>query len=198
MRISVCVALLSVSLLLSGCSQWYYQLGETLPEGIEDDAQGQSLATMLARLGPPLRFAANEGQLVMAWEAWQVRESALGVSLGWAGADFLNVDWGSAHIEGEFLIMTFDADRRVTAAERVYRDDSLGSGAALQPFYSFVSVVDVQDLLSPLPQHGWGAMQLLPLPELLNNPQSPGMGDTGIEQRGTPTGAGARTLEWLD
>lgn len=185
-------------MLLSGCTQWYYEMGEALPERFEQDAQGRTLASVLAQLGPPLRFAASEDQLVMAWEAWEVRESALGLSLGWAGADFLNFDWGSAHIEGDYLMVTFDADRRVSAAQRVHRDESLGSGAAIQPFYSFVSVVSVQDLLLPLPQHGWGARQLLPIPQTLNNPQSPGMGDTGIEQRGTPQGAGARTLEWLN
>lgn len=198
MRTSFAIALLSLGALLSGCTQWYYQMGEALPESFEQDAEGKTLASVLAELGPPLRFATSEDQLLMAWEAWEVRESALGLSLGWAGADFLNFDWGSAHIEGDFLIVTFDADRRVSAAQRVHRDESLGSGAAIQPFYSFVSVVSVQDLLQPLPQHGWGGSQLLPLPRVLNNPHSPGMGDTGIEQRGTPQGAGARTLEWLE
>ncbi len=188
---------LVVGLLLSGCSQWYYELGETLPEGIEDEAQGQSLASVLARLGPPLRLATADDQLLMAWEAWQVRESAVGVSLGFAGADFLNADWGSAKIEGDFLIMTFNAQRRVTAAQRVRRDNRLGGGAAIQPFFSFVSVVDVEDLLLPLPQHRWGQGQLLPLPQVLNNPGMPGLG-TAIEQRGTPTGSGARSLEWRE
>ncbi|WOJ94618.1 hypothetical protein R0135_05495 [Congregibacter variabilis] len=198
MRISVVIALLSLALLQGGCTQWYYEMGEALPESFEQDAQGKTLANVLAELGPPLRFATSEDQLLMAWEAWEVRRSALGLSLGWAGADFLNFDWGSAEIEGDYLIVTFDADGRVSAAQRVHREESLGGGAAIQPFYSFVSVVDVQDLLQPLPQHGWGASQLLTLPQVLNNPQSPGMGDTGIEQRGTPLGAGARTLEWLE
>ncbi|WP_414981554.1 hypothetical protein [Congregibacter sp.] len=198
MRSSASVLLLSLSVLLGGCTQWHYELGETLPENFERDAQGKSLANVLAQLGPPLRFASREDQLLMAWEAWEVRESALGLSLGWAGADLLNVDWGTARIEGDYLIMIFDAERRVSAAQRIHRDESLGSGVAIQLLYSFVSVVDVQDLLLPLPQHGWGASQLLPLPQVLNNAQSPGMGDTGLEQRGTPQGAGARTLEWLE
>ncbi|WOJ95367.1 hypothetical protein R0137_08835 [Congregibacter brevis] len=197
MKTSFAVALLTASLFLGGCTQRFYQFGEALPEGIEEQAQGQNMATVLARLGPPLRFATSNDQLVMAWEAWRVRESALGLSLGWAGADFLNVDWGSAKIQGDFLIMSFDEQRRVTAAKRVYRDDRLGGGAAIQPFFSFVSVVDVDDLLEPLPQHAWGGGQLLPLPEVLNNLMSPGMGNA-VEQRGTPSGAGARTLEWLE
>ncbi|MDP5072268.1 MAG: hypothetical protein NWQ45_15325 [Congregibacter sp.] len=191
-----CLSLLCLSVLLTGCTQWHYELGETLPKGVEHDAQGKTLAMVLAQLGPPLRFASSDNQLLMAWEAWKIRESTLGLSLGWAGSDFFSMDVGSAKIEGDYLLVTFDAQRRVTAAQRIYRKESLGGGAAIQPLYSFVSVVDVQDLLSPLPQHAWGASQLRRLPEVLNNPQSPGMGDTGIEQRGTPTGTGARSLEW--
>jgi len=183
---------------LSGCTQWYYDLGSALPEGYEQSAEGDSLAEVLATLGPPMRFAANEGGMMMAWEAWRIREDAIGVSLGWVGADFLTVDWGSAHIRGDYFLLSFDDEHRVNAAARVRRDDDIGSGAAIQPFFGFVSVVSVDDLLLPLPQHAWGAAQLFPLPGVLNNPERPGMGDTGIEQRGTPLGAGARTLEWLD
>jgi hypothetical protein len=185
-------------LFLAGCTQWNYALGPALPEGIEDRLQGVALAQVLSELGPPLRFAASDQGLLMAWEAWRIRESALGLSLGWAGADVLTLDWGNASIRGDYLLLTFDTSRRVSASVRVQRDANIGSGAALQPFYGFVSVVDVQDLLQPLPQHSWGASQLLPPGSALNNPQRPGMGDTGLEQRGTPTGAGQRSAEWLD
>jgi hypothetical protein len=185
-------------LLLSACTQWHYELGETLPEGFERHAAGDSLAQVMATLGPPLRFAAADDQLLMAWEAWRVRESAVGVSLGFVGADFLNADWGHARIRGDYLLMTFDADKHLSAAVRIKRDNKVGGGTAVQPLFGFVSVVDVQDLLLPLPQNSWGASQLRPLPASLNNPQSPGLGDTGIEQRGTPAGAGARSFEWLD
>ncbi|EAQ96974.1 hypothetical protein [Congregibacter litoralis] len=196
-RTSISGITLFIVLSLSGCSQWYYEFGDALPEGIEDAVQGQTMASVLVRLGPPLRFATADDQLLMAWEAWRVRESAVGVSLGFAGADFLNADWGSAKIEGDFLVMTFDAQRRVTAAERIRRDNRLGGGAAIQPLFSFVSVVDVEDLLLPLPQHRWGDAQLLDLPQVLNNVVTPGLG-AAIEQRGTPTGSGARSLEWRD
>ena len=193
-RASLLVALLC----LCGCTQWYYDLGSALPEGYEQRAQGDSLASVLATLGPPLRLAATPEGLMMAWETWQIREDALGVSLGWAGADFFTVDWGSARIRGDYFVVGFDDGQRVSAAARVRRDDGIGSGAAIQPLFGFVSVVSIDDLLLPLPQHGWGAAQLLPLPSSLNNAQRPGMGDTGLEQRGTPTGAGARSQEWLD
>jgi hypothetical protein len=185
-------------LFLGGCTQWHYELGQALPENFEQEAEGESLANVLATLGPPLRFATADNQIMMAWEAWRIRETSIGVRLGFVGADLLTIDWGNARIRGDYLLMVFDSQRQVSAAARLRRDDSLGKGAAIQPLYGFVSVVNVQDLLLPLPQNGWGASQLLPLPAVLNNPQSPGMGDTGIEQRGTPNGAGARSLQWLE
>ena len=190
--------LLSLLLVASGCSQWRYELGDALDADYLQRARGESLAEVLATLGPPLRFTTADDQLFMAWESWRISQSALGVSLGFAGADFLSVDVGNARIRGDYLLLGFDAQRRVSAAARATRDDSLGSGAAIQPFYGFVSVVSVEDLLRDLPQHVWGAGMLRPLPGVLNNPQSPGLGDSGMEQRGTPAGAGARSLEWLE
>ena len=191
--------LLAAALLLqTACTQWYYELGDALPETYHQVAGGERMAEVLAVLGPPLRFAAGEEGLAMAWETWRIRESALGVSLGWAGADFLTVDWGDAQVRGDYLLLVFDEQHRVSAAARARRDDRFGTGAAIQPLVGFISVVSVDDLLLPLPQNGWGAAQLLPPPAALNNARRPEMGDTGLEQRGTPLNIGARSSEWLD
>ena len=58
-----------------------------------------------------------------------------------------------------------------------------------------MSVVDVDDLVSRMPQHSWGAASLDRLPEALNAHNRPDMGQAGIQQRGTPTGIGQQTLE---
>lgn len=182
---------------LAGCTQWYHRLGAALPEDYEKRAEGESLAKVLAALGPPMRLAATDRGLVMAWEAWRIRQDALGVGLGWiwAGADFLTLNWGGARIRGDYLVLSFDGEGRVDGAARVRRNDSIGSGTAVQPF-GLVPMVNVSDILRPLPQHAWGGSQLLPLPVVLNNAQRPGMADTGIEQRGTPRGVGASAQEW--
>ena len=192
-----CGACLLALLLLGGCTQWYHRLGAALPEDYEQRAEGESLANVLAALGPPMRLAATDGGLIMAWEAWRIRQDALGVGLGWvwAGADFLTLNWGGARIRGDYLLLSFDAQRRVDGAARVRRNDSIGSGTAVQPF-GLVPMVNVSDILRPLPQHAWGSAQLLPLPAILNNAQRPGMANTGVEQRGTPRGVGASAQEW--
>jgi hypothetical protein len=190
------LAVLSLCLALQGCTQWYYDLGAALPEAYEAQAEGLTLAEVLRDLGPPLRYTVTPSGLAMAWEAWRISETSVGVSLGFLGADALQADWGDARIEGDFLVVTFDDERRVSAAFRAQRNGVIGGGAALQPVASFVSVVDVDDLLLPLPAHGWGASQLLEPAEALNNTQRPGMGDSALEQRGTPAGAGQQVQGW--
>lgn len=190
--------LLALLPLAGGCTQWYYEFGEALPEDYERRAEGQSLAAVLATLGPPLRYAATDQGLLMAWESWQIRETSIGLSLGFIGVDALEADWGDARISGDYLVMVFNERREVSAVARASSDNDVGNGAAVQPFAGWVSVVEVEDLLYPLPQHSWGASQLLPIPAALNNSSRPGMGDTGIEQRGTPVGAGQRVQGWPD
>ena len=58
-----------------------------------------------------------------------------------------------------------------------------------------MSVVDVDDLTERMPQHRWGRGNLLRLPEAINAPSAPDLGSGGIEQRGTPSGVGQRSLE---
>ena len=95
-------------------------------------------------------------------------------------------------------MLGFDPSRTVSLAFRARRDDDIADGAAIQPLSGLLAVVDVDDLLGPLPAHGWGAAQLQRLPEPLNNSQRPGMGDSAMEQRGTPGGAGQRSQGWPD
>jgi hypothetical protein len=182
--------------LLSACTQWRYELGEPLSASQAPDAsQSPALADVLAQLGPPQRLSAIDGGYVLAWEHWQIRESSLGFSLGSLGVDILSVDWGDARVEGEFLLLTFNRGHQLTASTFSRWDADAGSGAALQPLFGLVSVVDVDDLVRRMPQHDWGAAALKRLPEALNTPSRPDMGQAGIEQRGTPTGIGQQSLE---
>ncbi|HKK22212.1 MAG TPA: hypothetical protein VJ947_00890 [Pseudohaliea sp.] len=187
--------LASLALLLGGCSQAFYQLGEPLPPAYEQEAGGQPLAAVLAELGPPQRISATPAGFVMGWEHWRIAEAAVGLSLGFLGADALTVDWGDARVAGDFLLVSFDHAHRVARADRVRWNSDVGGGAAVQPLVGVAPIVSVEDLLRPLPQHGWGASNLLPMPAAQNLPNRPDQGATGIEQRGTPAGAGQRSLE---
>jgi hypothetical protein len=187
--------LLLVNWLVSGCTQWRHELGVPLKTiDLPQPEQSISLAQALDEYGPPHRVSATDSGFVLAWEYWRIREDSVGISLSPIGVDFLSADWGETRLEGEFLLLTFDRQHRLTSATRSHWDNSGGGGQAIQPF-GIVSVVDTDDLLDDLPQHSWGNALLQPLPRALNAGSSPDSGQSGLEQRGTPTAVGERTLE---
>ena len=190
-------SLLLAVVLLQACTQWQYELGAPLA-AYSSPAKAEerpTLVQVMAELGPPLRLSATESGYVMAWDHWRITENSIGFSLGAMGADFLSIDWGEATVDGEFMLLTFDSDHMLSGATLSEWSGDLGGGSAIQPFVGVVDLVDVNDLVNALPQHGWGASYLLPLPEALNARSRPDMGNTGIQQRGTPTGIGQQTLE---
>ncbi|MFV0276258.1 MAG: hypothetical protein ACK5HY_03605 [Parahaliea sp.] len=183
-------------LLASGCTQWHYELGSPLTAPGEDFSVsgGSTLAEVLARFGPPLYVSSNATGLVMAWEYWRIREDSLGVNLGALGADALSLDWGKAHFAGEYALVAFSPEHRVTASSHSRINSKAGGGAAIQPF-GVVEVVSVEDMTGAMPQHQWGATLLDRLPRALNADKRPNQGGTGVQQRGTPGTVGQQTLE---
>jgi hypothetical protein len=118
----------------------------------------------------------------------------VGFSLGALGAEFLSADWGETRIKGEFLLLTFDRQHLLTSATHSTWDNQGGGGKAIQPMFSFISVVDVDDITDIMPQHRWGKSLLQPLPGTLNSGSSLDTGKSGLQQRGTPTAAGQGSL----
>lgn len=190
------LAALSLVLLLSACTQWRYELGTRLsPELLPEEHTHATLTDVLAKLGPPLRLSAAGEGYVLAWEFWKIREDTVGLSLGALGTDVLSVDWGRAHMHGEFLLVTFNRQHQVTGRAFSRWSNDAGGGQAIQPLVGLVSLVDVEDMVVDLPQHQWGSGLLLPLPEAMNAQSRPDTGQTGIARRGTPNGVGQRSLE---
>lgn len=195
-RLSALLTGLSLALLLSACTQWRYELGTQLsPDLLPEDGPDVTLTDVLAKLGPPIRLSAAGQGYVLAWEFWKIREDTIGLSLGALGADILSVDWGNAHMHGEFLLVTFNQQHEVTGRAFSRWSTDTGGGQAIQPLVGIVSLVDVEDMVGNLPQHQWGAGLLYPLPEAINAQSRPDMGQSGISRRGTPNGAGQRSLE---
>lgn len=195
-RITHKLFLLLACIALAACSRSQYQLGTALTESqLAGLKQVDSLSVALDRFGPPQRVAAIADGYVLAWEHWRIGERSLGVSLGPLGVEAFSVDWGRADLAGEFLLMRFDRDHRTTNYSFSRWDENAGGGTALQPSLGIVDVVDVDDLLTPMPQHRWGATWLQELPASLNSAHSPDSGTSAVEQRGTPVGVGQRSLE---
>ena len=189
-------AILACLCLLTACTQWRYDLGTPLARTDYSDAFSQmSLAEVLVELGPPQRVASTDSGFVLAWEHWLVDEDTFGLRLGFVGADIVSIDWGKADVRGEFLLLTFDRERRLSGGAYSEWDSKFGGGQGVQPLFGFVSLVEVDDLVRRMPQHRWGMGALKTLPETLNRDYDPETGQAGLEQRGTPTGVGQNTLE---
>ncbi len=181
--------------LLAGCTQWHYDMGSPLSEEQTPAvADGVPLAAVLEQLGPPLRVSATPEGYVLAWEHWLVQRTTFGFSLGPMGIDFLAIDWGDARARGEYMLLAFDRQHRLTGSAFSTWDADAGKGMALQPSIG-MPLVDVDDLVDRMPHHRWGAAWLDRLPETLNTPSRPDLGQAGTQQRGTPAGIGQQSLE---
>lgn len=189
-------ASLLATVLLAGCTQWYYELGPPLTD-TDRPQSGQSLAQVLDQLGPPQRLSALNGGFVLAWEYWQVKEQSLGISLGALGTDLLSMDWGNARVRGDFLLLTFNREHRLTSSTFSHWNGQVGEGQGIQPLISLVSMTDVDDLVDYLPNNDWGAALLRPIPKTINTNSDPNSGQNGIQRRGTPTGTGQQSLEMI-
>ena len=184
-------------LVLSGCTQWrQYELGVPIAEAdVPKLADNWSLSEVLARFGPPLRMSSEAGGYVMAWEFWDIDEYRVGVGLNFAGAEFLNVDWGRATAQGDFMLLGFDHDHRLRSVSFEEWNRDAGGGRGVQAFVSTVGVVDIEDLLNELDQHIWGAHSLRILPVTLNEQNRLDNGRAGLEQRGGTRVLGQHALE---
>ncbi len=194
-RLSAAVALVSL-LALGGCSQWRYSMGSPLkPLPVPRAEDRTPLAEVLERLGPPQRVSSSASGYVMAWEHWHVSENAVGFNLGLQGTDLLSIDWGDLRYKGEFLLLSFDREHRLASVSQSAWDSDGGGGRAVQPLFSFVDVLDSDDLTESMSQHRWGSFLTQRLPVALNRDASPDSGQSGLEQRGTPSSLGQRSLE---
>ena len=182
---------------LAGCTQWrHYELGLPIAEAdLPQPEDGWTVSQVMAEFGPPLRMSRDASGYVMAWEYWEIDEYKVGFGLGFTGADFLNVDWGRANAQGDFMLLNFDHQHRLIAASFEEWNRNAGGGRGVQPLVSAVDVVEVDDLLEALSQHTWGAQSLRRTPVTLNQQNRLDSGEAGLEQRGGTTAVGQRSLE---
>ncbi len=196
-RILKLILLLCLSSALGACMQWrHYELGVPIAESeMPDPKQGWTLAEVMAELGPPQRISAAPYGFVMAWEYWEIDEIKVGVGSFMTGVDLVNIDWGKATAKGDFLLLSFSHDHRLLTASFEEWDRDAGGGQGVQPMFSTVDVVDVDDLLDPMSQHRWGGQSLGRLPVTLNQQNRMDSGQAGLEQRGTTRAVGQHSVE---
>ena len=195
-RLRTLVTLL-LPLLLAGCVQWrHWELGQPIIEAeIPRPEDGWTVSQVMAKFGPPLRMSREAGGYVMAWEYWEIDEYKVGIGGGLTGVDFVNIDWGRANAEGDFMLLGFDHEHRLRSATFEEWDRDAGGGQGVQAIFSAVDVVEVDDLVARPEQHRWGAQSLRRTPVTLNQQNRLDSGQSGLEQRGGTTAVGQHSLE---
>ena len=182
---------------LAGCTQWrHYELGESIAEAdVTRPGSGWTAAEVMAKFGPPLRMSAEPSGYSMAWEYWEIDEIKVGIGSFITGVDLINIDWGKAVARGDFMLLSFSHDHKLLSASFEEWDRDAGGGQGVQPIFSTVDVVDVDDLLDQLSQHRWGGQSLRRTPVTLNQQNRLDSGQAGIEQRGGTRQVGQHSLE---
>lgn len=196
--------LLPFAFLLAGCTVIHEEVGIHLSWDEDSFVEGRShYRDVLRELGSPLRVSRYNDGMAFLYEYVFMREAQIGIdydSAQWDASpapviESFKFAIGRANADREALVMIFDRAGILVTEEFVPWNQRLGSGAAIQLFFSVGSVVDVSEIRTAFDPNHWGAMLLRPLPQTLNTEQSIDDGRFGLEQRGTPRGAGQRTLE---
>lgn len=193
--LAACFAMIGTAL-GCGCSQIREDVGQPLVVNEAVLASVSSFHEALDRFGPPHGVARSRSAMVFLYEEIDLAETQLGVSLSTGDLALFKAVAARGTAERRLLVITFDALGRTRSARFDTYLQPAGRGAALQFLFAVAGIVDDDDLsLSPA-AHDWG-MQLLEadLPVALNRAQSMHTGRGGLEQRGTPTSVGQRTLE---
>ncbi|UCH46610.1 MAG: hypothetical protein JSU95_10825 [Betaproteobacteria bacterium] len=151
---------------------------------------------VLDTLGPPTRISALPDGFAFEYESFRIDERQLGLSPNVKFLRWFKLAYGTARVARETYTLVFDSNGLVKAFGNAREDQDAGKGLAFQFIVTVTQVVDTRYLDEWPGQHAWGVSMLQPLPVALNREQSLDSGEHGIEQRGTPTSSGQRTLEW--
>lgn len=186
---------------LSGCSFIGRDIGDPLGarynrlEREMAQADRVKVGDVIDVLGPPSRLGALPFGGIMLYEHVDVSERQLGVNLSAVGFNFLKLATGKGQVRREALVVVFDSRGVVESYHFERWKEEPGSGTSLQLFFAVVPTVNTDDLAKSQAEHEWGMSLLESLPVALNADKSLRGSGHGLELRGTPGGAGQRSLE---
>ena len=186
------MAVVLLAIALSGCVQWrHYELGLPIDRAeLPQPEEGWTLSQVMKKFGPPLVMTAESSGYTMAWDYWEIDEYRVGIGSFITGIDLVNIDWGKASAQGNFMLLSFDRNHRLLSAAFEEWNRDAGGGRGVQPVFSALG-----DLLDERSQHRWGAQSLNRLLVTLNQQNRLDSGRAGIEQRGGTRRIGQHSLE---
>jgi len=194
----VSASLFILMVILSGCTSISKQIGQEL-ESTPTDLNLKIYTThfhdILDSIGPPTKITALPEGFVFLYESLLITERQIGFSSSKEALSWFKLSLSDADVDRLVHIFTFDKRGLLRShVRRVSRKD-IGDGSSLQFIFTVEEMVDTNYLEKGPVQHDWGFSLLKPIPQNLNLNQSLDSGVNGLEQLGTPTAVGQRTLE---
>ena len=188
--------LLLLFLLMAGCTSISRQIDrEAVPTTPDLQISHTHFYDILDHLGPPAQITALPGGFAFIYESLFIIEKQIGFSSTKDVLSWFKFSFSDADVHQLVHIFTFDKRGylRSHVGRKTHKD--IGDGSSLQFIFTLEEMVDTQYLEKDPIQQDWGFHLFRPLPQTLNANQSLDSGARGLEQIGTPTAVGQRTLE---
>ena len=194
-----CHFIILIAALLSGCSYITKQMDEPIDSAVTESISNKThYYDLMDQLGPPASISSLADGFAFQYETLQIDELQFGLSADVDLFRWFKLSYGRAKVDREVHTFVFNKAGYVQAYGKKHIKDDAGKGISYQFIVKVAQVVDTQYLEKASPQRNWGFALLQPLPITLNREQSMDSGVSGLEQRGTPTAIGQRTLEFHD
>lgn len=151
---------------------------------------------VLADLGPPLKITRMPEGYAFMYEALDTRELQLGFSIPVPVLNWFKIVTADADYNHHVLVYQFDQQHRLVAWDDESTHFDLGDSLAIQPVVTVEFIFDTSSVENEtINAAQWPAYCLLPLPQALNRNRALNTGVAGVEQRGTTTSVGQRSVE---
>ncbi len=191
------ITLLVTLFMLSSCSYITKKIDSPIDSSLTESINTKTdYYAILDELGPPAYITSLADGFAFQYETLQIDEQQFGLSADIDLFRWFKLSYGRAKVDREVHTFVFNNAGYVQAYGKKQTRDDAGKGISYQFIVKVAQVVDTQYLDKASPQHNWGIALLQPLPVALNREQSLDSGLHGLEQRGTPSEIGQRTLEF--
>jgi hypothetical protein len=180
------VSLLFILLCVSSCTRTYIRNDKDLDVARTHTIQHDTpYADVLATLGPPTKLTALPSGFAFLYESSQAVLRSLSLSVY-----FIKVSVTKGDRVLDTYVVLFDERGLVVGHEQITKSLPLSLAFAV----TLPTGGPPKALTILAPQHQWGMSLLKPLPKTLNAANDLDAGMYGLEQRGTPSAVGQRTL----
>jgi len=185
-------------MVLGGCTSIHKQIDMLPRQDAPVVESGVHFHDILDSFGCPGQVTSVPGGFAFLYESLRVEERQFGISLPGKLMKWFKMVFAKADTQRQIRVFLFDNNGLLDSHVFKSIHEDAGKGISVQFLVELGEIVDTRYLEATPGQNDWGFALLKPLPTTLNAAQSLDAGTHGLELRGTPTGAGQRSLELID